>query len=383
MEHNYVVPTKALKDASQIPAWEKSSAYYNITGFLQTVNVAVKGRMCSDPHPKSKNVEATVKMLDTLEQWIDEIPPVNQPQRFGNTAFRTWFTRLEERAEALLQQLLPISKREAGIELRNYLIDSFGNKTRIDYGSGHELTFAAFLCCLAMLEVYVESDMVAVGLTVFKRYLEVVRKLQCTYMLEPAGSHGVWGLDDYQFIPYYWGSSQLMGSSFKPSQIPDRAIADTYGEDYLFFSCIRFIYKMKTGPFFEHSRYLFDISSVPEWRKVNSGLLKMYQAEVLLKHPVVQHFLFGSMLTLKQHGSAADAASAAAPPAPLRTESPPPAEDPFKPTRAAPGVPIAGPVAPGFDPRKHRGTNGPARGCLRRPQPANPAESQPSDAGSA
>lgn len=56
------------------------------------------------------------------------------------------------------------------------------------------------------------SDRAAVGCKVFTRYLNVVRKLQQTYRMEPAGSHGVWSLDDYQFVPFIWGSSQLIGS---------------------------------------------------------------------------------------------------------------------------------------------------------------------------
>lgn len=41
-------------------------------------------------------VESTVAVLDTLEVWIDDIPPLPTPQRFGNLAFRTWGKRLED-----------------------------------------------------------------------------------------------------------------------------------------------------------------------------------------------------------------------------------------------------------------------------------------------
>lgn len=39
----------------------------------------------------------------------------------------------------------------AAEELSAYWADSFGNSTRIDYGTGHETTFAALLFCLAKL----------------------------------------------------------------------------------------------------------------------------------------------------------------------------------------------------------------------------------------
>ncbi len=66
-------------------------------------------------------------------------------------------------------------------ELSGYLVDSFGNCTRIDYGTGHETTFAALLMCLAKLGILYEADCQALVTRVFVAYLGLMRKLQTTY----------------------------------------------------------------------------------------------------------------------------------------------------------------------------------------------------------
>ena len=68
----------------------------------------------------------------------------------------------------------------------------------------------------------------------------------------------------------------------------------------MYFGSIRFIKQVKKGVRFgESSPLLNDISAVASWDKVAQGLLKMFNVEVIGKHPVIKHLKFGSLLPFR------------------------------------------------------------------------------------
>ena len=239
--------------------------------------------------------------------WVDDFPPTNpESARFGNPAFRLWHGRLLERSNAIITSILEARDGKQSVEEASqngweaaagqleakedisirqvscYLHDSFGHATRLDYGTGHESSFLVFLFVLSKVKCLGEvpslSMLRAVTLSIFNVYLQVTRRLQTDYILEPAGSHGVWGLDDYHCLPFYFGACQLQARGVDPQLSNPKCIAEEsllrdYGDYYLYLSCIRYIQELKKGvPFFESSPMLYDISqTLPSWDKVARG----------------------------------------------------------------------------------------------------------------
>jgi len=304
-DYDFVEPVTKIKTAQMITVWEKSESYLEYLGFILAIGDSIKGRKITEEVETSAACQNLVVMLGKLSENLKQCSPVEMQARYGNPAYRDWFERLENSAEELISDVVGDQvKAKGGVtELKPYLMDSFGNKTRIDYGTGHEMAFVMFLCALFKTGVLSQSDKAGVGLSVFSRYMNLCRELQTGYRMEPAGSMGVWNLDDYQFVSFIWGAAQL--STEKPQRVKPKAISDPDMAEMLskenhFFACLSYIHKVKSGPFHEHSNQLWNISAVPLWPKVYTGLVKMYRAEVLCKFPVIQHVKFGSVFSLEE-----------------------------------------------------------------------------------
>jgi serine/threonine-protein phosphatase 2A activator len=326
--HPFQAPKKCINDGDDVTFFFSSKAYADIMTFIFQLNTSMIPRKTANkeqgttlvkewslgdtsvPHPPV--VQSLAKLLEALTSIIDEAPPDTGPRRFGNVSFRTWYDIVRERASDLLDTYLPkdvlayksTSDVSAKSELEAYFIGSFGSSQRLDYGTGHELSFLAFLGCLWKLGAFPASadgdQERGIVLGVVEPYLVLIRRLILTYTLEPAGSHGVWGLDDHSFVSYIFGSAQLsppittpadvategsLESAPNPADVAKAAAVQRERGRNMYFSAIGFIYDVKKGPFWEHSPILYDVSGVKAgWAKINKVRAEpSSQAQVCLK----------------------------------------------------------------------------------------------------
>ncbi|KAH3660443.1 hypothetical protein OGAPHI_007029 [Ogataea philodendri] len=275
-----------------------------------------------DPNILSTSVQHVIDFIAELNKLVDQTPPFPGPRRYGNMACRDWHDKLNKSVEGFIDQhLKPKCKfkfedqyRGFVREAKYYILGSFGSRERLDYGTGHELSFMAFISSLLMCDI-LDQEVISGQelLTIFGKYYDLVKRMILTYTLEPAGSHGVWGLDDHFHLIYIIGSYQLVdfqtvgtdqkstkALNFRMGLTPSAALNPTVIKQQchrnLYFNAMAFVRRVKKGQFSEHSPLLYDISSSKTWEKIAQGLIKMYYGEVLSKFPVVQHFYFGEIL---------------------------------------------------------------------------------------
>ena len=291
------IPTKKISNAN-FEQFKSSEGYFRILDFIVTMNQSFQTLQNNTDTMIPAEIQQLIKVLDQVEEVALEIVPQFDTSRFGSISFRDLIGQIEAKTESWHSSIAAQNPHKREMEV--YFWNSFGDKTRMDYGSGHELNYMCWLLCL-YLTGYFNGNHSHFKL-LFTRYLKLMRLIQIRFRLEPAGSHGVWvfiinkGLDDYQFLPFYFGSAELIDSKIPPASVIDMQTVNRNSEKFMYFGGIKFIMENKSGAFFENSPVLYDISGVPTWSKINSGLLKMYEAEVVGKFVVAQHIYFGSLI---------------------------------------------------------------------------------------
>jgi len=175
--HSFVRPAKKIHEGHDVPQFLTSRGYQDIGIFVMQLNIAMCPEKVSDSGPVqswqldspialSESVCKLQELMRRIDAIIEEAPPDTGPRRFGNVSFRKWYEILESRVQDLLKTYLPPSVINFGAadqvsaleELTPYLLGAFGSSQRLDYGTGHELSFLAFLGCIWKLGGFTAED---------------------------------------------------------------------------------------------------------------------------------------------------------------------------------------------------------------------------------
>lgn len=225
-------------------------AYGLIREFLFQVTNSVKTEPQREP-------EIRDPYIDALQAIVVETPLSCAPSRYANAAMRDVIDAVHE------------------LTTDPYVRASLGNRTRMDFGTGHELNFLCYLYTRVARGVLAVPEVS----TVLHRYFRVVRAYITRFNVEAAGARGCWSLDDYQLLPYVLGAAENIGD-------------------------LRPVEELSSGMFreaWEHRGGAGMLQSVCRlgWPELSIGLLKMYDEEVLGKHVVTQHFIYSEYLPEK------------------------------------------------------------------------------------
>lgn len=241
------------KEQSKKVDFTKTRAYKEIKSFLYQVDISIK-------EEKQERNLRQLEILEDILKTIEATPLDPSPHRFANNGCLEVFKYLKATYTDL------------------YLINSFGNSTRMDYGTGHELNYFCYLCILY------KTNQISINevFETLKVYFRVVRSFIHKFNIEPAGSQGIWGIDDYQILPYLFGSSELFGSSRNILELDSKycyveSLQSTKNKDSLVLSSFR----------------------NKRWVDINRVLLNMYDTQILNKQVITQHFIYSEYLSVE------------------------------------------------------------------------------------
>ncbi|OIR57982.1 MAG: serine/threonine-protein phosphatase 2A activator [Amphiamblys sp. WSBS2006] len=278
-------------DKSTLSAWFGSDVARKVEEAVRRCGASIEGRSKEECIEGFSAEDAafykeTLGVLEALEVEGFEDAGENTG-RYGNPSFRVFHRGVMERVDARLDKE----------ELRKYVWYSLGDPKRLDYGSGHELCFFLFLVAKSFLDS--GRVLFLPVFVLFCGYIGIAQRVQTKFRLEPAGSKGVWGFDDYQFLSFYFGASQMVGrDEFSPPRMCfDQTMVEQHKGQFLYMASVSFVLSNKGPDFRRHSPCLFQETKNPDWSIVRENIFQLFLEGVLAKHQAIHHIEFGGIVS--------------------------------------------------------------------------------------
>ncbi|KAM0680062.1 Serine/threonine-protein phosphatase 2A activator 2 [Glugoides intestinalis] len=240
--------TESSENLNKHVDFKSTLAYSIIKDFIFKIDNSIKSEK-QLPSPEDCIIPAIWKI-------VDETPLSSHKGRYANPAMALVIEKLEKVTE------------------NPHLRNSFGNRIRMDFGTGHELNFLCYLYSL-FRENRISLNQVA---AVLNDYFRLVRFYIHKFNIEAAGSKGCWSIDDYLFLPYLFGSSEMF-HQILPVDLVETGIFNE--------AC-----KNNNSPMLKSICKL-------SWPSINHGMFRMYEQNVLGMHVVTQHFIYTDILPSK------------------------------------------------------------------------------------
>lgn len=269
----------------------KTPAYSALIGFMKDINTSI-----IQNKERTKN-EKFHRILDAINEKINQTECIDGDHRFANiaaTIIHEFLEKINLRKyfhDENCTETREISDNDI-ISLRTYLMESFGNKIRLDYGTGHEINFLAFLYVARCCEILSISDVP----DLFQKYFIVVRNFIYKYNIEPAGTLGCFAVDDYSYFPFFLGSAELSAKKYSEITIQQLLRNDKY-KHFMYREVIDFCIEHKTrgdpygSTIIIHPPMLQSFCEMP-WIEVNKVMLEFIDKKVFRRYVAIQHFRY-------------------------------------------------------------------------------------------
>ncbi|GAA5979096.1 hypothetical protein JCM5350_007064 [Sporobolomyces pararoseus] len=316
---------RKILNESDLISWKQSLPFEWIQEYIKELIESTEIESIEQGEP-SQAIEQLCKFLDKVERLVQDAQPFEPCNQ--KHAFSSFRSKLAVLATSLHLELLPSLLRADVLlpELQFHLLRSFGSQSRLDYGTGHELSFMLYLLSLRLTGILrQEGDSKFVVREVLKRYWKVTELGRKKFGLVVAGRRGVWKKDETNgrvwFDPKASEARVHPARSKSSSSLTSSSLhLNTSSTPLNLLRSLLLSSSSSSSSPTSHSGtstpnpYSFNFSSrtpspTPTQHESRSDLFQLYLHTTLISLPCLLHLRFGSLLPFSTYSSTSTSTS--------------------------------------------------------------------------